>query len=328
MRLAYQDWILAAWVFRHCRVRYEISVFLAEDHTRCIPDSGTMGALVFNLSNAYYKTGSMQLRFIGPPEGHEETIPESVHRVAKRLGVSLRGGSQIANEEGQRLYVRLTGLSEMALQLFNDRGVGVLGACFAIHRGLWTKEQVELIIRDAYTPARIFAGEIHAEQRLQYMQDICLLRVALLAERLQALCSVVHGPSDQFIRTTWHSQGGITLSLNRPVTLPTLDGKEFVIPPQASFFATLAGRNTSAYELHAESDIAKAAAASPPRALVVTHDFERTPDLVRRQLFTLARRSKVAMIGVADTLSEVDAEINQRLARSASTERSVPERPD
>jgi len=74
MRFAQQDWVLSAWVYRSTRQRYDISLFLTEDHTRFVRDSGTMAGLVFNLSEAYDKTGGMEIRFVGPPDGRVGTV--------------------------------------------------------------------------------------------------------------------------------------------------------------------------------------------------------------------------------------------------------------
>jgi len=72
---AQEDWILN---IRACRIvgrkRFEVGLFLAEDHEKFVRHSGTMAGLVFLLSEAYKKVGRMELHFVDPLKEHEPTV--------------------------------------------------------------------------------------------------------------------------------------------------------------------------------------------------------------------------------------------------------------
>lgn len=144
-RFCQDDWILNLRVHRTLgRNRFEVALFLAEDHELFVKGSGVLGGLVFSLSEAYHKTGTMRIHFVGPPVGFERQIPPSVRDAASELGVTLKKKSVITDGEGRRLYARITGLSANTVDRLTERGIDLVKACFTIHRGIWTKDQVTL----------------------------------------------------------------------------------------------------------------------------------------------------------------------------------------
>jgi len=286
-----------------------------------------MGGLVFSLSEAFDKTGKMEIHFVGPPKGHEPDVPESIRRVAKSLGVKLRHRHHIADDEGRLLYARITGLSDKAVKSLTERGVDIVKACFTIHRGLWNKEQVELIALHAHAPERIFTGQVHAEHRVQYLHDMMVLRTAVLAERLGTLCSSVHGPADQVVTIEWDDDCRGCITLLKPVAW-THEGREIKFPEKKCVQATLIARDAKGYEVFGESDVLAAGSATAFRCLVVTRDFDWIPEARRVQLLGQASKANLPLVQVVDTIGEIDADIDQRIARVVSTRQGAPERPD
>jgi len=326
-RYCEDEYLLCVWCCHSTRNIYRLGLFLSEDHRRFVRDAGAMGGLIFNLSEAYDKTGMMEVHFVGPPEGHELEVPESVRRVAYNLGLKLQHKHHIADEEGRLLYARLTGLSEKAVQSLTARGVDLVKACFTVHRGLWTKEQVELIALQAHAPERIFTGNMLAEHRVQYLHDMLLLRVAVLAERLQTLCSSVHGPNDQVVTAEWTEECRLAMTLHKPVGW-THEGREIKLPAKARILATLTARDAKGYEVFGSDDVQAAASAPEPRLLVLTRDFDWVREVRRKELITQAAKASLPIVQVVDTIGEMDANIDERIARVVSTRRGAPERPD
>lgn len=328
-RFCQEDWLLNVRVQRVVgRHRFEIALFLAEDHQKFVRDAGVMGGLVFALSEAYDKTGTMQIDFVGPPEGHEPEIPLSIRRVAAALNVSIGGTNQIADSEGRELYARLTGLSDEVIAILRTRAIDLVKACFVVHRGLWTKGQLELIAKSAHAPERVLGGQVFAEQRIQYLHDLLLLRVALLMERLETMLSTLCGMKDVMVSSQWVKNCCLQTSVSRSVELPTFVSDTLTVSSNCPLTAALVPRDTTGYVVWGERDIEAAASVPEPRCLVVTQDVSWLPAELRCHLVDCARRRQVAIIPIVDTLGELDAEIEERLARVFSTKRGVPERPD
>src|SRR4051794_36823234 len=88
-RFAQEDWVLNVRVQRIKDRRLEIALFLAEDHEKYVKDAGVMAGVICSLSDAYFRLGKMAIYFVGPPEGYERDVPESIRRVAHDHDVTL-----------------------------------------------------------------------------------------------------------------------------------------------------------------------------------------------------------------------------------------------
>lgn len=342
-RCCIQDWVLSVYVCRWSRTVYEVALFLAEDHVDYERGAAAKAGLMFLLSDAYHQTGRMELTFVGPcsgaatmETGHERDIPRAILALCEHLGMQLavevdaRGPQKrtvLQHESGEALYARITGLSDRAVNALTNRSVDLVKACFAIQRGLWSKSQAELIAVHAHAPERVFAGDASTERRVQHMHDLLLLRVAVLGERFEALCGPVHGGEGQVVTSEWSNDGRLVLSLAKPVEW-TDEGRTIQIPAKTKSTAMLVARDAAGYGQFAEQDIAAAAASEEPRVVVVTRDFEWMPEASRRERLAQAAKLHLAVVQVFDTIGELDAEIDQRLSRVASTKRGAPERPD
>lgn len=327
-RFCQEDWVFHIRVYRYTRTRYEIALFLAEDHWKWKKDTGVMGGLVFALSEAYHRTGKMEIHFIGLPDGHEPVVPESIRRVAAALGVTISPNrTMITDAEGRKLYARLTGLCAETEKTLTHRGISLARACFVVNRGIWSPEQVEFLAREAYAAERLFDGGIAPENRLCYQHDVLVLRIALVAERVKTLIESSAG-SAAAVHTTWSSTTTQDYIVGRDVTVPTVDGSEFHIQNNEPITVGLTPRDSEGYADHTATDLHTIARLPRQALLAVTQDFSWMPRRTYRRTVRRAARCGVGIVPIVDTLAEVDEEVVRRLAQAASTKRPVPERPD
>lgn len=310
------------------RTRLEVALFLAEDHEQFVKDAGVMGGLIFLLSEAYQKIGTMELHFVGPPEGHEPKIPESIRRVAASHGVVLRGRTRIADAEGRELYARLTGLSAATVERARRRGIDTARACFVVQRRIWSREQVEYFFSYSIIPERIFDGGVAAEARLSYVHDLLIMRIALLAERTQTLFEMSFGGETPTFVMKWTSESTMECVCGAPLRLAQdalLDSGPVDHPAEVPLTVHLWPRGVEEYSRELPRDVQSVTRPGAAALVITTRDCSGLSADVRKHL-QLSDAPPIAMI--VDTLSDLDQEIEQRLSRATSTRRPLPERPD
>lgn len=330
-RFCQEDWLLHVRVYRiRNRQRYEIALFLAEDHWKFEKDSGVLGGLVFALSEAYHQVGRMEMYFVGPPYGDEPEIPHSIRRVAAdRYGIVFQKPTKISDAEGRKLYERITGFREEVLILLGERGISHERACFVVQRAIWSREQVEFLARHGRCPDRIFRGGAPAECRLSYQADLVLLRIALMAERVRVMLETDAQQSEADVHMEWTGIPSVSYRPPCDAVLQVFSGVTLELAGQQSASALLAPRDAIGYMWHGLEDLPSSAPPpSPPTLVFVTKDIFHIPLSVRETLLAAADERNVAIVPIVDTLADLDTEIDRRLARAASTERTMPERPD
>ena len=331
-RYCEDDFVLCAWVYRLRRKHYEVALFAAEDHYRFVAGAGVMGGLVFILSDAYFKTGRMEVTFCGPASGgdpslatgFEPEIPPSIAAFAERVGVPLPAGVRISNEEGQRLYLRITGLSKETESALKAKGADLLRTCFLVNRGIWLPEQVALIAREANQPARIFEGGATPLARLSYKAELLLLRVALLYERMKTILE--SSAEDVQVSGKWIAANVFEYRVNKQVSITTFAGGKCVIEPGKPFFVLFSARDSAGYECYLRSDIIVGLSSRTPGAVVVTKDFEWVGESAQKRLLSHLAAENVVLVQTVDTLGETDQFVALKLAQSASSRRPLEER--
>lgn len=178
-RSCFQDWLISAYVARWRRESYEVGLFLAEDHWLLERGSGVKSGVMFILSDAYHRTGRMEVTFLGPAPGyratfrtgHEPRIPQSILRLARDLDIPMQEiiptpseitgqvASVLPDAVGRRLYARITGFSEDAIRVLSATyGPDLTRACFVVQRGVWSVEQAGYICVHALFPRRLLEG--------------------------------------------------------------------------------------------------------------------------------------------------------------------------
>jgi hypothetical protein len=328
-RCTQQDWVLSVWVYRIFNAKFEIALFLAEDCLFFVKDGGVVAALMYCLSDAYFHTGKMELRFCGEAKrptlktGYEPVVPHSIVRVARTFGVVIQEGSNvISDSQGRELYVKITGFSQELLKLLQSHNIDLVRTSFIVNRRVWTSEQVELFVRYSHEPKSILRGGSNPELFLLYQRDLLLLRFALLAERFKTLLKTSDGSDSLEIEATWLEMNKQVCSISEPLSIETAFGKPLTIPHNTSFHIVYIPRDRDEYNFFIESDFASFDY-EILTLLVVTKDF----DWVGNEARDFARStSEGRTIGIVDTVGELDEEIQKRLYQSLSTRRSPPER--
>ena len=329
MRYSTKDgWILAVWVWRSRREWCEVGLYLTEDHVRYVKNSGQRGSLLGMLTQAFHQTGKMEIRFVGPQRGHEPTletgfergVPVKIRRLAGELGIRFRLRDRITDAEGRDLYFRLTGFSTPIVEACRKREIDLLRACVLVQRDIWTYQQIEYLLRNVYVPERIFQGGVSPVDRLPFLHDMLAMRTVLMEERIRiVLEKLAAGPAPRKICSEWETAIQLRYTCNQDIEVPILGGS---IPLKAGtpLAMTLIPRGAQGYVAFQQEDLANPDP-SHPRVIAVTKDFEWSGLSSNVPPTTL-------LIALFDTLSDLDLEIERRLAQAVSTRSELSERHD
>ena len=329
MRYFLEDDILAAWVYRiRDRSRCEVGLFLAEDHYKYVKDSGAKGGLIFLLTQTFHLLGKMEVNFVGPRAGQTATlntgfepqIPETVRRVAKAHGVELGNKSCITDEEGRTLYARLTGFSDETIGEFRKRGIDLTQACFVVQRDIWSFDQVEYLLRNAPEPERLFNGGVSPADRLSVLLDQVVLRTAILEERLRIVVEQFTG-EPKHVQAEWVGENRVRYTSDRDLGLPIFGGAVHPIKARTPFEVTITPRNAQGYVMFAAEDARRPRKHGDQQFIGVTRDIEWTG-------LTPKEGASAPYLPVFDTLTELDSELDLRLAQAVSTRCELSERHD
>ena len=137
----------------------------------------------------------MEIRFTPDVEGGK--IPEQLQELASRYAISFQGitRGRISAKEAKALYSALTGFSAVFQQRLNqmeaEGRVKMVRACYVVHHGVWTREQVEMILLGSEHPDRILSGGALPDQRHLYQHDLLHSRAAVMVDIL-----------DRYLKTT------------------------------------------------------------------------------------------------------------------------------
>ena len=157
-RYCIQDVVFGMTVVRHERVYncLEIDVFLTAKIQEYDVLAGAQALAVFLLSEAYKCGGTMELRFKG---GH---IPEELQSLAARYNVDLGAGTSISSLAAKKFYAVLTGFNaavqERLAEMELSGAISMSRACYSVHHGIWTREQVEMIVLGSQRPDSLLSG--------------------------------------------------------------------------------------------------------------------------------------------------------------------------
>ena len=189
-RFCVQDVILGITVVRHDRKynRLVVDVFLTAMIPEYEPDSGCRSLSLILLSDAYKSGGTMEIKFTGHVEGGR--VPAEICRLAKDLGVGLshihEGG--LSPAEAKRLYLALSGfpphVAEKVLSMEDEGGISAASVCYAMHHGVWTMHEIEMILFCSRFPDTLLTGYFPAEAWHLYSHDLLIGRNAVLGSFL------------------------------------------------------------------------------------------------------------------------------------------------
>ena len=185
-RFCVQDVILGIVVLRHDRKynRLEVDVFLTAGIPEYAPESGCRALALIMLSDAYKSGGSMEIKFSEHVEsGH---VPDELCRLAGSLGVQLRHAKEggITPKEAKSLYLALSGfgkpIADRVMSMEKGGRLSAAAVCYAMHHGVWTAEELEIIFFGSGFPDRILKGSVPPEAWRLFDYDIFHARNALM----------------------------------------------------------------------------------------------------------------------------------------------------
>ena len=323
-------------------MRYDVALFLSEDHHEYERFSGVKAGLIFILSDAYHQTGRMEVHFVGPPSGqqptihtgHEPDIPECIKELGRALGISVEGQlvegtgrdrqlrlTKLDDKTGRALYAKITGFSERAVKALSreDSQLDLTRACFIVQRGVWSVEQVEYIAQEAYDPPRLLEGGILPENRLSFQHDLLTLRTALSWQRTKTILESLCSAEPVTVSCPKWTRDVAEFIPERDIEVDCVEGK---VPLTAgeTVRVLLLPRQREGYQMFRAVD-EQAVRAASPRLVAVTKDFygENASGF---------KAAGADVLLLRDTLADLDQEAYRRLARSVSTQRKMPEHPE
>lgn len=337
-RYCIQDVLFGVTVVRHKRDAncLEVDVFLTADIPEYGPLAGARALTHFLLSEAYKCGGTMEIRFRGEVEGGH--IPRELAELAASLGVALAERDRLAPAEAKALYAALTGFPptlRAALEALEAAGrIKMARACYVVNHGVWTREQVELLVLGSERPDSILAGEALPQQRHLYYHDLLHARAAVMTGMLERVLlqreratdgGVPYDMEDDTRQLSVAFDGRLyakTYHGGEAVPIPWLLGAETErqVAGEMGFTVFVRPHDAADLTLHLPQDIDDARdyrqTVGHPVFVLVAHDFLALPEPKREPLRRRAAEAQVGLLVCPEAVATCDQDAAQRLARS------------
>jgi hypothetical protein len=339
-RFCIQDVLFAATVVHHLREAncLQVDVFLTAEIPEYGPFAGAIALTTFLLSEAYKCGGTMEIRFTKNVE--EGQVPQELQDLARQYEIifSQANSGKILPNEAKALFAALTDFPPSLQQKINgleQKGlVKMARACYVVNHGVWSKEQIEMIVLGSEQPDSVLSGRSQPHQRHLYFHDLLQARAALLGGMLDRILS-------QRQRV---SKNGVTYDMEddvRPLTI-TFDGEVYAkqyrsdeeiplpwlypdnqireIAGDMPFNVLVRARETADLQLHLAGDIKLASdyrqKTQQPTMLLLPNDFMVLPDAFQQKIYQQAQTSQIGLMVCPDPVLTFDADAAQKLARS------------
>jgi len=337
-RYCIQDVVFGVTVVKHLREAncLEVDVFLTADVPEYGPLAGARALTHFLLSEAYKCGGTMEIRFTKEVEGGR--VPRELTDLAASFGLSFARPDRLAPAEAKALYAALTGFSpslSAAIETLEAAGrIKMARACYVVNHGVWSREQLELLVLGSERPDSILAGEALPQQRHLYYHDLLHARAALLAGMLERVLlqreresesGVSFDMEDDTRQLSVTFDGQLyakTYGSEEAVPIPWLHGVEAQreVPGGMSFTVFVRAHDIADLTLNLATDIEDARAyreqAGRPVFVLVPHDFLRLPTDMVDLLSQKALDAQVGLMVCPEEAAFFDQDAAQRLARS------------
>jgi len=339
-RFCIQDVLFGATVVRHLREDncLQVDVFLTADIPEYGPLAGAHALISFLLSEAYKCGGTMEIRFT--ENDKKVRVPGELQDLGEQYGIifSQANKGRILPAEAKALYAALTDFSpelqERINQLEQAGQLKMARACYVVHHGVWSKEQVEMIILGSQRPDSILGGFSQPQQRHLYLHDLYHARAALLGGMLDRRLAkhdrydddgTPYDLEDDIRRLTISFGGGTYIKRyqsNEPMPMPWLYSEEraLEIPADVPFRVLVRPRDRADLMMHLPADIKLAGKfrqhTDQPVAILVPHDFTSLPGGFDQKLVEQVQTAHVGLIVCPESISALDTEAAQKLARS------------
>jgi len=329
--------MIAAWAAR-CRKRglvYEVALFLAEDHWSLVEDSGVLTGTMMMLAHAYCLTGTMRVVFRGaepgskatPQTGYEPKIPKSIRHFANKYDIAFMGEAEISDNEGRKLFLKITGFSDFILKRFSETKIDPVTTAFLIHRGVWKREEVELILKYCISPNALLSGQLVPDNMLRWQADMTTLRRGILARRAKSLFALALDGDEDLVSYNWINEKTTEFTFKSKFTFNPLIGMSITIQPEQVLTVIPIAREYIEYELCLKYDLRLRDIPSPI-VIVVTYDFELLQTEARKKAKQLASQNKIAICQINDTTGALDLEICSALQKSSNFRLMMEDQPD
>jgi len=339
-RFCIQDVLFGATVVRHLREEncLQVDVFLTAEIPEYDPLAGTQALATFLLSEAYKCGGTMEIRFTKNVE--DGKVPNGLKQLATRYGVAIgqNDKDRISPAEAKSFYAALTNfpaeLQEKINALEQAGKVKMARACFAVHHGIWTREQVEMVVLGSQRPDSVLAGLTDPSQRHLYAHDLFHARAALMSGMLDLYLSkrdrvsakgITYDMEDDLRPIQSKFDGDLyakRFQSNEEITLPWLhlQTNQNRIPAGQPFWVLVRARDAADMLMNLEEDIQQALQvgddAQNPTFILVPSDFTSLPPDFMKKIGTQLKKSKIRLMVCPETVRTLDADAAQHLARS------------
>jgi hypothetical protein len=336
-RFCVQDVVFGSTVLRHSKEHncLEVDVFLPAEIPDYDPLAGALALLMFLLSEAFKCGGSMEIRF--QEKGGHRGVPQAIRELASRSRLQIAGSNRITSDEAKHLYLALTGfapeLQDLIRSLEERRKLNSVRACYVVHHGIWTCEQVEMILLGSALPDLILSGDVLPHARHLYQHCLLHARGALLAGGLDRRLrnpnrsdaeTKVNELEDDLLSITGQFEGepfARIFQCRDPIVVPWLQGETRVeLPANTPFRVLVRARDEADLRRHLEEDLLLARQSvvqtEYPAYVLVPADFGALPSAFASHFADTAKALGVGLLISPEFVSNLDAEAAQKLARS------------
>lgn len=339
-RFCIQDVLFAATVVRHLREAncLQVDVFLTAEIPEYDLFAGVLALSAFLLSEAYKCGGTMEIRFTKNVEDGQ--IPQELQDLARQYGIvfSQASAGKVLPGEAKALYAALTdfppGLQQKINELEQIGRMKMARACYVVNHGVWSKEQVEMIVLGSEQPDSVLSGRAQPHQRHLYFHDLLQARAALLggmldrilAQRQRVSDSGVAYDMEDDVRPLEISFDGELYAKqyhsDEAVPIPWLypDGQTREIAGGMPFNVLVRARDAADLQLHLAGDLKQATdyrqQTQRPTLLLIPNDFMILPDVFREKIYQQAQTAQIGLMVCPDPVLTFDTEAAQKLARS------------
>jgi hypothetical protein len=336
-RFCIQDVVFGSTVVRHSKEHncLEVDVFLPAEIPNYEPLAGARALTTFLLSEAFKCGGSMEIRFTDKVTNHK--IPEALRELANRSGVAIANSNTIAPDEAKLLYLALTAFSvdlqERIQSLESSGKLNSVRACYVVHHGIWTREQVEMIVLGSAVPDVVLSGTVQPHERHLYQHSILHARSALLAGGLDRYLRQKKRSSDgektielednlrEFSARFQAASNSLVFQSNEPLVMPWLRQEQQVeIPANIPLIVIVRARDEIELVRHFEADLVTAeriiAETNQPVFVLVPADFRALPKSIMARFERKMKSIGIEAMISPEFVANLDSEAAQKLARS------------
>lgn len=340
-RYCIQDVVFGITVVRHLRESnsLQVDVFLTAEVPEYDSLAGALALASFLLSEAYKCGGTMEIRFTKNVENGQ--VPQELQLLAGQYNIEFEQASlgRISPEEAKALYAALTNFSpplrEKTNQLEQAGRVKMARACYVVNHGVWTKEQVEMIVLGSEFPDSILGGMAQPNQWARYQHDLLHSRAALLAGMLERLLEQRIQEQDgidfdleddrRHLEVTFDGELYAKRYLSQdPIPLPSgwLYGvdQEREIPERTPFHVFVRARDAADLQWHLKGDIQQTIShhqkTGNPTFILLPNDFHNLSSDKREKWVSMLQTGQVGLLICPDSVLTFDADAAQKLARS------------